>query len=174
MAPFFTRNETDIDAHIEFAQAHVISFLQSRFSYLWNLIGQLASKQSADAAAPGGDGSAATSERPPTSPIHAAAQAAYGLWNSYGAPYASKVMSPSRQPEAPVSQASASGSSTSFQSRAAPPPFTLPRNSFVPEAQIPLPVTPEHIYRNQQTIDRPSPNSRGSAPPPSFPVPEFY
>lgn len=103
------------------------------------------------------------------------AKTAMNMWNSYGSPYLASLAgghSSSSAPPTPASTTSlpqAVGSSSAVQSS----PFSAAvqsRNGFAPEAQVPLPATPEEINRAHQT-----PGSESSTNiPPSFPIPQHF
>lgn len=144
LQPFFTANETNLNAGIVAAQENTLAFIKSRFAGIWEFIWNRL-----NAVAPPSSG---TGQPPSAAAPRLSLQSAMGLWNTYG-PAVMGALQPSAKPaSAPASAASvyssANASTTSFQSASATVDKRVPQ---VPQQEPALPN-----------------------PHPPFPQPEFH
>lgn len=150
MQPFFSKNETDLDAGIASFQNNVFAFVQSRLSSLWDIIWSLLNKTPA-ARQPGSPG---TGEEQLGGPGGFSVDSALGLWRAYGPTVLGGLSRGSTQPaSSPGPQPTAS--STSLQPNGAPNAERRPSNPSINST----PVGTPNAYSN-------------AAPP--FPEPQHF
>jgi len=87
LQPFFTRNEADIDGHIESARANILTFIQTRLagilSAFWNIVIQAQAQANANAQ---------QQNRPPPQPVLAIpSQLAMNVWTTFGSVLAGSI-----------------------------------------------------------------------------------
>ncbi|KAI0347810.1 hypothetical protein BDW22DRAFT_1349873 [Trametopsis cervina] len=152
IAPFFRRNEADIDAGIQAAQNNTIAFAQAKLTALWETVWQLATRnRPADAQAAQGQAAPGHSSAPSPASVLSMGQS---LFQTYGA-----------------------GAFGALQRQFAPaqaPPAGRPGPSPRPSQSQPRPP----IYASSSSVSGASGTSRrsshSSTTPPAFPQPEPY
>lgn len=105
--PFFIQNEANLDAAIVSAQTNVLTFLQSRFAALWDILWSIVNKTPANAQATGPNGS-------PGAPVSSPMDTAKQLFSAYAPGMLGAFARPPVQPHP-----SATSSTSSFQAPAA-------------------------------------------------------
>jgi len=105
LQPFFTKNETELDAGIVTVQRNVFLFLKARFSRLWEIIVAMLNKLPAS-------GQASQSGVPQPSPALPSLESVTGLWKAY-APTLLSALQP--KPVPPPSDSPPTASTSSFQ-----------------------------------------------------------
>lgn len=144
IAPYFSKNEAEIDRSIAAVQGNTVAFLSDKLSGLWGFLQSTLTKGQAQVASQQpGQNQPATA----TSPV----QTAMGLWNSYG-PAVMGYMNKAKAAEPAGANPAAAASTSSFQS---PPSAAQPRT----------PYSENEVY--------PNPHAMGTGPGtgPSFPEP---
>jgi len=148
------------------------SFFQSHFKTLWDLlwrIGEKSSPTSSISEAPTDDDNTQQVQY-----MQSAVQAASHLWRMVGSSYfggysQSSVIDTSYSSSPPKMAHSAS---TGFQARESTPAM-YSRSSYMPEAQVPLPVTPGRVQETPENVWSGFNSSPPSGSPPPFPVPQL-
>lgn len=94
LQPFFSRNETEIDAHIASARANILTFLQARLSGLFQAVTQGLSQAQTQAA----QNAEARGKPPPQPVIGVPAQLAQNIWSTVGGIVAGSIARANSQP----------------------------------------------------------------------------
>lgn len=124
--PFFSQNETEIDASLVAAQANLLAFVQSSLNKVWE-------RALGAAGAQGATGQASSGPSTPDQ-SHKADPLAFakGLWNTYGPTVVGAMQS---QSNGSASGASVHTPAQEAQRRLSPQPQTSPSPSF-PEPEV--------------------------------------
>jgi len=165
LAPIVSKYEAQLEAHIGSAQTNLVVWVQGRISVLLDFVFKALGKARTQANATGAPDQQSAQQR---TAVQGATEAAWGLWRSYGSPILSRVSDPRSGARSHVSppatpRSTSTASSTAVNSNAA---ALSARNGFVPEAHVPLPVTPDEVHKQQ--------NTSGASSPPSFPIPQHF
>ncbi|KLO20756.1 hypothetical protein SCHPADRAFT_934569 [Schizopora paradoxa] len=166
LAPIISKNEAQLEAHIGSAQSNVVVWAQGRISVILDFVFNALGKARTQAQANGAPDQQSSQQR---TAVQGATEAVFGLWRAYGSPLLSKVSDPrsgagphAAPPATPRSVSSASSTAVSSGEGV----LNARNHGFIPEAQIPLPVTPNEVH-NQQ-------NPSGESSTPSFPIPQHF